>query len=131
MTAAERIILKISDLCIDQRSFRADDLAVILPQVLHKPNARPSGENKTMLTVRVVPRSSRSEVVGLHGEALKVKLSAPPVDGAANAELIALLAKKLGVPNSSIEITSGQSSKNKQLRIIGLTPERLWELLSD
>ena len=81
------------------------------------------------LTVRVVPRSSRSEIVGEHDGALKIKLTSPPVDGAANAELIALIAKKLGVPRSDVEITSGESSKTKQLRITGVTASQMRSLL--
>ena len=81
------------------------------------------------LTVRVVPRSSRSEIVGEHDGALKIKLTSPPVDGAANAELIALIAKTLGVPRSDVVITSGESSKTKQLRITGVTASQIRSLL--
>ena len=75
--------------------------------------------------VRVVPRASRSEIVGAVDGALKVRLAAPPVDGAANAELIKLFAKTLGVPKSDIEIASGQTSKSKKLRIAGVTAENV------
>ncbi len=69
------------------------------------------------ITVRVVPRASKSEVVGEIDGVLKVRISAPPVDGAANAELIKLLAKHFGVSKSSVEIVSGSTSKTKILRI--------------
>ena len=73
-------------------------------------------------TVRVVPRASKSEVIGEHDGALKVRIASPPVDGAANAELIKLLAKTLRIPKADIEIISGQASKTKQIRISGVTP---------
>ena len=67
--------------------------------------------------LRVVPRASRSEVVGVHDGALKVRIMSPPVDGAANAELIKLLAKQFGVSKGDVEILSGESSKSKRIRI--------------
>lgn len=76
-------------------------------------------------SVRVIPRSSRSEIAGEHDDAIKVKLTSPPVDGAANAELIKLFARRLRVPKSSIEIVSGETSKTKQLRISGVTAQQL------
>ena len=81
------------------------------------------------LTVRVVPRSSRSEIVGEMDGALKVRLTSPPVDGAANAELIRLIAKKLGVSRSAVEIISGETSKTKRLKVTGVTNHQLRELL--
>ena len=71
-------------------------------------------------TVRVVPRASKSEIVGHHDGALKVKIASPPVDGAANAELIKLLARSLNVPKTNVVITSGRSSKTKQVSIFGI-----------
>jgi uncharacterized protein len=63
--------------------------------------------------VRVQPKSARNEIVGLHEDALKVKLTAPPVDGAANKACVAFLAKTLGVSKSSLEIVSGHKDRNK------------------
>ena len=74
-----------------------------------------------ILSVRVVPRASKSEIIGEHDGALKVRIASPPVDGAANAELIKLFAKQFGVSKSNIEIIGGQTSKSKQIRISGLT----------
>lgn len=71
------------------------------------------------LSVYVLPRSSRSEIVGMHGNALKIKLKAPPVDGRANEELIRFLAKKLKIPKSNIKILKGQNQKNKIVSIAG------------
>lgn len=71
--------------------------------------------------VRVVPRASKSEIVGEHDGALKVRIASPPVDGAANSELIRLFAKKFGVSKSDISILSGESSKNKRIMIANLS----------
>lgn len=70
--------------------------------------------------IKVEPRSSKSGIVGLYGDALKVKLTSPPVDGKANQELVELLAKECRIPKSAVEIVSGQSSKNKLVRISGI-----------
>ncbi|HYX29068.1 MAG TPA: DUF167 domain-containing protein [Pyrinomonadaceae bacterium] len=67
--------------------------------------------------VHVVPRASRSEIVGLHNGALRIRVAAPPVDGAANRELIKFLAKKLGLPRTSVTLVSGSNSKNKIIRL--------------
>ncbi|MBX3245208.1 MAG: YggU family protein [Acidobacteria bacterium] len=74
--------------------------------------------------VRVVPRASRTEIVGELDGALKVRISSPPVDGAANAEIIKFLAKTFGLAKSNIEIVSGQASKAKRIRITGVTAEQ-------
>lgn len=68
-------------------------------------------------SVRVVPRASRSEIVGLHDGALKIRIAAPPVEGAANDELIRFLARKLGVSRGAVQLVSGTSSRNKTVRI--------------
>jgi len=79
--------------------------------------------------VRVVPRSSRSEIVGEHDGALKVRIASPPVDGAANAELIKLLAKKFGVSKSDVEIAGGETSKTKRIKIANLSQSRFEEVI--
>jgi len=79
--------------------------------------------------VRVVPRASKSEIVGEHDGALKIRLASPPVNGAANAELIKILAKKFDVAKSEVEIISGQTSKQKQVRINGLDSKKLLNLV--
>ena len=71
-------------------------------------------------TVRIVPRASTTEIVGDHEGALRIRIAAPPVEGAANRELVRLLAKKLRVPQSAVEIISGASSKNKIIRLKGV-----------
>jgi uncharacterized protein (TIGR00251 family) len=79
--------------------------------------------------VRVVPRASRSEVVGEHDGALRVRIAAPPVDGAANEELVRLLAHTLRVSHNDIAITAGRSAKLKIVRIAGLDPSAFRTLL--
>lgn len=66
----------------------------------------------------VQPKSSKNMVAGIHGEALKVKITAPPVDGAANTMCVKFFSKLFGVPKSSLEIVSGQTGRNKRVRVI-------------
>ncbi len=75
------------------------------------------------LDVRVQPRASRDEIVGPHGGSLKIRITAPPVDGQANAHLIEYLAKAFGVPRARVTLLGGESSRDKRLRID--TPGRL------
>lgn len=82
-------------------------------------------DGSIVIMVRVVPRASKTEIAGEIGGAVKVRVASPPVDGAANAELIKLFAKTLGVAKSNVEIVSGHASKTKQIRITGVTAERL------
>ncbi|MBA3441414.1 MAG: DUF167 domain-containing protein [Pyrinomonadaceae bacterium] len=78
--------------------------------------------------VRVVPRAACSAVMGEHDTALRVRLAAPPVDGAANEELIRLLADVFGVPSRAVEITSGHTSKLKRVRVRGVSSAALQSL---
>jgi hypothetical protein len=78
-----------------------------------------------VFTARVVPRASKSEIVGAHDGALKIRLAAPPVEGAANEELIKTLAKYFDVNKSAVEIVSGAAAKTKQIRIAGASSEKL------
>jgi uncharacterized protein len=73
-----------------------------------------------LLTIRVVPRAGRSGVAGTRGEALLVRLQAPPVEGAANAELIEVLAAALGVSKRAVAIVAGERSRQKRVRISGI-----------
>ena len=78
---------------------------------------RPCNGGGVEVDVQVVPRASRSRVVGVHGERVKVQLAAPPVDGAANAELLEVIADACGVPRRTIEIIRGDTSRRKTVRI--------------
>lgn len=79
---------------------------------------------------RVIPKSSHTEFAGEYADALKVKLSSPPIDGRANAELVKFLSKKLDVPKSAISIVSGDTARDKTLEIEGMDRARALELLS-
>ncbi|MRR50309.1 MAG: YggU family protein [Rhodocyclaceae bacterium] len=70
-----------------------------------------------ILSLHIQPGAKKTEVVGLHGEALKVRLAAPPVDGKANDALVAFLAETLGVTKARVGLVSGASSRAKRLRI--------------
>jgi uncharacterized protein (TIGR00251 family) len=85
--------------------------------------------NGVTFDVVVVPRASRSKVVGVHGTALKLTLAAPPVDGEANTELCALLAKALGVAKRAVRIVHGEHSKSKTVQIDGIDATRVYALL--
>jgi uncharacterized protein (TIGR00251 family) len=69
------------------------------------------------LTLHVQPGARKTEVAGLHGDALKIRLAAPPVDGKANAALIEFVANRLGLPKSAVRLTTGQTSRRKILEI--------------
>lgn len=70
--------------------------------------------------VRVRPRAARTEVGGTHGDALVVRLTAPPVDGAANEALVAALAGRLGVPRGAVRIVSGATARVKVVEVVGV-----------
>ena len=75
------------------------------------------------IVVHVVPRAKVSEIAGRHGDALRVRLAAPPVDGAANAELVRFLAERLDVPRSAVAIVRGASARRKTVAVDGVTAE--------
>ena len=72
---------------------------------------------RALLTVHVQPGAKTTEIVGLHGDALKIRLAAPPVDGKANATLIAFIADRLGIAKSAITVKIGQTSRRKTIAI--------------
>ena len=72
------------------------------------------------LVVHVVPRTRTTEVVGRHGDALKIRLAAAPMDGAANDELVRFLAEQLGVPRTVVTIAAGHTSRRKIVKIAGV-----------
>ena len=86
--------------------------------------------SQATLSVRVQPRASRNEVAGWVGDQLKIKLTAPPVEGAANEACLAFLAKLLDLPPSRLAITQGDRSRNKVVRITGLTQDEVHAKLS-
>ncbi len=85
---------------------------------------------ETVLAVRIQPRSSKNGIVILPDGALKIRLTAPPVDGAANEALIAFLSRTLQVSKSQIEIVSGHTAREKRIRIAGIVEEDARQLLN-
>ena len=84
-----------------------------------------SYKDGSLLEVYVQPKASRTQIVGPFGEALKIKLKAPPVEGRANEELRAFLAKILGLPQKRIKLLSGLTSRRKSIYISGVTPQEI------
>ncbi len=78
-----------------------------------------------ILTLHIQPGAKKTEVVGLHGEALKIRLAAPPVDGKANAALIDFIAARVGVGRTAVELISGETSRSKRLRVTGIDAAEL------
>lgn len=83
-----------------------------------------------ILNIRAVPRSANDSIQGLLGDALKVRIQAPPVEGKANAYLVKFLSKRWKIPKSRFEILSGETGRNKRVRINQPTDEIRKELLS-
>ena len=79
-----------------------------------------------LLDCHLQPKASKDEFAGLHGERLKIRISAPPIDGRANAQLLAFIAKAFGVAKSQVSLDSGDSSRQKRVRI--QAPRQLPEL---
>ena len=74
-----------------------------------------------ILTVHIQPKASATECVGIHGDALKIRVAASPIDGAANEELIRFLARRLSIPSTSVQIHSGASGRHKRVLVKGTT----------
>ncbi|MCX8086291.1 MAG: DUF167 family protein [Rhodocyclaceae bacterium] len=85
---------------------------------------RVEGE-RVILNLYVQPGAKKTEIVGVHGDALKLKLAAPPVEGKANAALLAFLAAQVGARKTAVEIVSGETSRLKRVRICGIAPEAI------
>ena len=81
------------------------------------------------LRLWVQPRAARNEVVGIQGDAVKVRLTAPPVEGKANLALVRFLAEQLGVSRNAVELTAGAGNRRKTVRVTGLTPAQARERL--
>jgi uncharacterized protein (TIGR00251 family) len=78
-----------------------------------------------VLTVHVQPKAARTACVGIHGEALKIRVAAPPVEGAANRELIRFLARELSLPVAAVHLESGEGSRHKRVRLEGTTADQV------
>ena len=87
------------------------------------------GDRQTTLTLHIQPGAKKTEVAGEHGDALKIRLAAPPVDGKANAALIAFVADRLGVAKSAVSLKSGQTSRRKVLEVTAAPADTAQRLL--
>jgi uncharacterized protein (TIGR00251 family) len=90
-----------------------------------------SGDGRITLTLHIQPGAKRSDIAGEHGDALRIRLAAPPVDGKANAALVDFLAARLGVPKAAITLLHGQASRRKVLEVRGALSDPLRRLLGD
>ncbi len=81
-------------------------------------------QDGVVLSLHIQPGAKKTEVVGPHGDTLKIRLAAPPVDGKANAALLAFVAEKLGAGKAAVELVSGQTSRAKRVRVAGVTAEQ-------
>ena len=86
---------------------------------------------RVRLSVRVQPRASSNGFAGIHGNSLKVRLTAPPVEGAANEALVNFLADTFAVPRRAIMILAGESSRSKIVEIEGVTERDVYRLAQD
>jgi len=79
------------------------------------------------LTVHVQPKAARTEYAGVHGDALKFRVAAPPVEGAANEALCAYLAERFGIPKNAVGVLAGQGSRKKRVLLKGVASKRVME----
>lgn len=86
---------------------------------MNAPWLRPAGED-VVLTLHIQPGAKKTEVAGTHGEALKIRLAAPPVEGKANDCLVAFLAERFDVAKSRVMLEAGASSRAKRVRVTGV-----------
>jgi len=84
---------------------------------------RQSADGRLTLTLHIQPGAKKTEFAGLHGEALKIRLAAPPVDGKANEALLRFIAEVLHLPKSAVTLKSGQTSRHKVLEVNGTTAD--------
>ncbi len=89
---------------------------------------RVAADGRITLTLHIQPGAKKTEFAGRHGDALKIRLAAPPVDGKANEALVKFIATTLHLPKSSVMLKSGQTSRHKVLEITGATAESVAQL---
>jgi len=90
---------------------------------------RVAADGRVTLTLHIQPGAKKTEIAGLHGDALKIRLAAPPVDGKANEALIGFIAETVGLPRAAVTLKSGQTSRRKVLEISGADPLALAALI--
>ena len=86
--------------------------------------------DSALLVLHIQPGAKKTEIAGPHGDALKIRLAAPPVDGKANAALLKFLATTLQTPLAALNLVSGQSSRQKRVAVTGIAVETIRERLS-
>lgn len=86
-------------------------------------------EKGAAFAVIVVPKARKNEIVGLHGDAIKIRIAAPAEKGKANEELLSFLAEKLGVKKEQLEIVAGANSRNKLISVTGIEPAEVEKLI--
>ena len=91
---------------------------------------RVAADGRITLTLHIQPGAKKTECAGRHGDALKIRLAAPPVDGKANAALVGFIAETLGLPKSVVTLKSGQTSRRKVLEIAGADVAAIESLLA-
>lgn len=84
---------------------------------------RPAVDGSVTLTLHIQPGAKKTEIVGEHGDALKLRLAAPPVDGKANAALLAFVASRLGVARTAVVLRSGQTTRRKVIEVKAAPPD--------
>ena len=87
-----------------------------------------TAEGRLLLTLHIQPGAKKTEIAGEYGDALKIRLAAPPVDGKANAALLAFVAERLGVAKNAVTLKSGQTSRRKVIEVVGVAAEALRQL---
>jgi uncharacterized protein (TIGR00251 family) len=90
-----------------------------------------AGDGRITLTLHIQPGAKKTEVAGRHGDALKIRLAAPPVDGKANEALVRFVAETLGLARSAVELKSGQTSRRKVLEVRGASVDAVAGLAGD
>jgi uncharacterized protein (TIGR00251 family) len=83
-----------------------------------------------VITVKVTPRAAKSEIVGAEAEWLRVRVKAPPVDGKANAALIAFFADLFNLPKKNVSVVAGQTARLKRVRVDGITADAVTRFIS-
>lgn len=92
---------------------------------------RQAADGRITLTLHIQPGAKKTEVAGRHGEALKIRLAAPPVDGKANEALLRFIADQLKLPKSAVSLKSGQTSRQKVVEVVGTDAACLTRLAAD
>jgi hypothetical protein len=82
------------------------------------------------ISLYIQPKASKTEIIGEHNGLLKIKIKSPPVDGQANAEVIEFLSKSLGIPKRQVEFLKGDKSREKKVRVLGVSLEHVRRTLN-